>query len=127
MNKPIGIEVRPGERGAVSVKVLFFLGIIAVVAFLAIKIAPVYIEQQSVLHDVNELARIASIRGWKEEKINNDIKRIKADYNLPDSGVNYVANGDKTVQISVSYQRTIDLLVTTYAWRVDHTVVGKEL
>lgn len=127
MSNPIGTDARSGERGAVSIKVLLALAIVAVVAFLVIKIAPVYIEQQSVFHDVNELARIAAIRGWKEERINNDIKKIKGDYNLPDNGINYVPTADKGVQISVNYQRNIDLLVTTYAWRVDRTVVGKDL
>jgi len=103
------------------------LVIVAVVAFGVIKIAPVYIEQQRVVHEVNELARVAAVRGWKDDKINQDIKRISVEYTLPDNGINFVGKSEKGVQINVAYQRNIDLLVTTYEWKVDHTVIGKDL
>jgi len=116
------------ESGAVSIKTLLFLVIIAVVAFLSIKIVPVYVEQQRVVHDVNELARIAGVRGWKEDRIKQDIKRITDEYSLPETGINYTPTGEKGGQISISYQRDIDLLVTTYQYKVDQTTsLGKEL
>lgn len=127
MSNVIGTDGRPQERGAISIKVLLTLVLVVVAAFTVIKIAPVYIEQQKVVHDVNELARIAAVRGWKEERITQDIKRLSVEYNLPDNGINFVSRGDKGVQIAVSYQRNIDLLVTTYSWKVDHTAVGKDL
>jgi hypothetical protein len=122
----IGTEGRSRESGAISIKALLALVLVAVVAFVVIKIAPVYIEQQKVVHDVDELARIAALRGWKDDRINQDIKRLNGEYNLPENGINFT-RGDKGVQIAVSYQRSIDLLVTTYAWKVDHTSVGKDL
>lgn len=127
MSYVTGPDSRPRERGAVSIKVLLTLLLIGVAAFIVFKIAPVYIEQQKVVHDVNELARIAAVRGWKEERITQDIKRLSVEYNLPADGINFVSRGDKGVQIAVSYQRSIDLLVTTYSWKVDHTAVGKDL
>ena len=127
MSNIIGRDSRPGERGAVSIKTALALIIVAVVAFGVIKIAPVYIEQQRVVHEVNELARVAAVRGWKDDKINQDIKRISIEYTLPDNGINFVGKSEKGVQITVAYQRNIDLLVTTYEWKVDHTVIGKDL
>lgn len=127
MSNIIGRDSRPAERGAVSIKTLLALVIVAVVAFGVIKIAPVYIEQQRVVHEVNELARVAAVRGWKDDRINQDIKRISIEYTLPDNGINFVGKSEKGVQITVAYQRNIDLLVTTYEWKVDHTVIGKDL
>src|SRR5215510_2100474 len=118
MNKNAGD--RSGERGAISIKALLGLLVLAAAAFLVIKIAPVYVEQQKVVHDVDDLANKAAVRGMKEDKINQEIKRIRGEYDLPENGIN-LASRDKGVQISVSYQRDIDLLVTTYAWKVDHT------
>ena len=115
------------ERGAVSIKTLLTLAVIAVVAFLALKITPVYVEQQRLVHDVNELARIAAVRGWKEDRINQDIKRLTGEYSLPEDGINIIARNEKSVQIAISYQRVIDLLVTTYQWKVDYTAVGRDL
>src|SRR5262249_13538994 len=116
-----GIDLRRAERGAVSIKTLMIFAILGIVAFLAIKIAPVYIEQQEVAHEVNELVRLAAIRGWKEDRISQDIKRISSSYNLPADGINSTGR-DKVVQIAVNYQRSIDLLVTTYEWKVTYTV-----
>lgn len=127
MSNIIGRDSRPAERGAVSIKTLLALVIVAVVAFGVIKIAPVYVEQQRVVHEVNELARVAAVRGWKDDRINQDIKRISVEYTLPDNGINFVGKSEKGVQITVAYQRNIDLLVTTYEWKVDHTVIGKDL
>ncbi|HSB07963.1 MAG TPA: hypothetical protein VLM38_00515 [Blastocatellia bacterium] len=127
MSKVTSTRTLSRERGAISIKTLLALVLIGVVAFLAIKIAPVYVEQQRVVHDVNELARIAAVRGWKEDRINQDIKRISDEYSLPDNGINFVAKSERGVQIAVSYQRKVDLLVTTYEWKVDHTAVGKDL
>jgi hypothetical protein len=107
--------------------VLLGLVLVGIVAFVVIKLAPVYIEQQQVVHDVNELARIAAVRGWKEDRIAQDIKRLSVAYNLPDNGINFLSRGEKGVQIAISYQRNIDLLVTVYSWKVDHTSFGKDL
>ena len=127
MSKAFGTDARRGERGAVSIKAVLFLFMAGVAAFVVIKIAPVYVEQREILYKVDDLARIAALRGWKEDKINQDIKRINVEYNLPETGINIVSRGEKGVHIAVSYQRNIDLLVTTYAWKVDHTAVGKDM
>jgi len=127
MSNVTDIDARRQERGAISIKVLVGLVLVAVIAFTAIKIAPVYIEQQTVVHEVNELARIAAVRGWKEERIAQDIKRLSVAYNIPDNGINFVSRSEKGVQIAINYQRNIDLLVTTYLWKVDYTSLGKEL
>ncbi|HEY3136075.1 MAG TPA: DUF4845 domain-containing protein [Blastocatellia bacterium] len=114
------------ERGAISIKTLLVLVVLVAAAFVVIKIAPVYVEQQRIVHDVDDLANKAALRAMKEDKINQEIKRIRGEYDLPEKGINLVSR-DKGVQISVSYQRDIDLLVTSYSWKVDHTAVGKEL
>jgi hypothetical protein len=127
MSNVTGADVRSREHGAVSLKVVFGLVLVCIVAFMVVKLAPVYIEQQKVVHDVNELARIAAVRGWKEDRIAQDIKRLSVEYNLPDNGINFVSKTDKGVLIAVNYQRTVDLLVTEYSWKVDHTSIGKDL
>jgi len=126
MSKAMGTHARRGERGAVSIKAVLLLFMAGAAIFVVAKIAPVYIEQREILYKVDELANKAALRGLKEDKINQEIKRINLEYNLPDSGINASRN-EKGVHIAVSYQRNIDLLVTTYAWKVDHIVDGKEL
>ncbi len=127
MSNVAGTDARVNERGAISIKALLGLLLAGAVAFTVIKVAPVYIEQQKVVHEVNELARIAAVRGWKEDRIAQDIKRLSNEFNLPENGINFVSRGDKGVQIAISYQRDIDFLVTTYLWKVDQMALGKDL
>ena len=126
MSNLTGTQVRPGERGAITIKVALILVFLFVAGFTAVKVTPTYVEQTKVVHDVNELARIAALRGWKEEKINQDIKRIRTEYELPENAISLVGR-ENGVQITIGYQRNIDLLVTNYAWKVDQTVIGKDL
>lgn len=120
------VNSRAGERGAISIKTLFMFLVAATGVFLVIKIAPVYIEQKKVSYAVDELARVAAVRGWKEDKINQDIKRLSGEYDLPDGSINFTAR-ERNVQIVVGYHRDIDLLVTTYTWQVSYTTIGREI
>ncbi len=126
MEKVVGSSGRGGERGAVSIKTILSLLLVAAVLFTLVKLVPVYVEQGKVIYGIDELARVAALRGWKEEKITNDINKIRGEYNLPDGSINFLGS-DKTLQIKVGYTRTIDLLVTTINWQVEHTSIGKEL
>ena len=41
--------------------------------------------------------------------------------------INLVSREQGRVQISIKYEKSIDLLVTTYQWKVAHTADGKDL
>ena len=126
MRDGLNRNARAGERGAISIKTLLILFVVGVVAFVVIKFVPVYVEQRKLMWDVEELARIAAVRNWKEDKIEPEVKKIRGTYDLPDGSINVVKH-DRDVQIKVGYIRAIDLVVTTYDWKVDRTIVGKEL
>src|SRR3982751_6694546 len=125
MRNVSGDNVRAGERGAISIKALLTMVLVVSALFILIKIGPVYIEQRKVTHDLDELARIAAVRGWKEDKISQDANRIRGEYELPEGCINVTAH-DRKVQIVLGYTRAIDLLVTTYNWQVAYTAIGKE-
>ncbi len=126
MSNLTGLQMRPRERGAITIKAALILVFLFVAGFIVVKVTPAYVEQTKIVHDVNELARIAAVRGWKEEKINQDIKRIRVEYELPENAINLVGR-DNGVQITIGYERNIDLFVTNYTWRVDQTAIGKDL
>jgi hypothetical protein len=117
---------RSGERGAISIKALLGLTIAAAAVFTLIKFVPVYVEQQQLIHEVDELARTAAVRGWRDDRIALDVKRLRSEYDLPEDSINFVSK-DRRVQVVVGYKRDIDLLVTSFAWQVDYTANGKEL
>ena len=126
MDKTARERSRAGERGAINIKTAIMIAAALTVVFLILKLGPAYIEQRKVMYDVEELARIAAVRGWKEDKITPEINKIRGTYELPEGAINLVSR-DQAVHIAVGYTRKIDLLVTTYEWKVEHTVVGKEL
>jgi hypothetical protein len=126
MKNVISTDSRADERGAISIKTILMLFITACVILLAIKIVPVYIEQRGVMYDVEELARIAAVRGWKEDKIGPEINKIRGKYELPEGSINFISR-EQSVKISIGYSRAVDLFVTTYAWKVERTVIGKDI
>lgn len=118
---------RAGERGAVTIKTIIMVFLLASIIFLALKMVPVYVEQRKVIYDVEELARIATVRGYKDDRIAPEIAKIRTTYDLPDGSINLLERIGPGVQIAVTYTRSVDLLVTTYDWKVEHKIVGKEL
>ena len=126
MSDVISTDSRAGERGAVHIKTIIMLFVAASVVLLAIKLVPVYVEQRGVIYDVEELARIAAVRGWKEDRINPEINKIRGKYELPEGSISF-AGRDQSVRINVGYSRAVDLFVTTYAWKVERTIIGKEI
>ena len=120
-------ERRAGERGAVSIKAIIVVFLLASAIFLVMKLAPVYVEQRKVIFDVEELARIATVRGYKDERIAPEIAKIRTTYDLPEGSINLLERVGPGVQIVVTYTRSVDLLVTTYDWKVEHRIVGREI
>ena len=126
MKTDLETRSRDRERGAVSLKAVFGLFVAAALVFTLIKFVPVYIEQQQLKHEIDELANKAAIRNLSDDKIALDVKKLLTDYSLPDGSINFVAK-DRRVKVVVGYKRDIDLLVTSYVWQVDYTANGKEL
>jgi hypothetical protein len=120
-------ESRARQRGAVSIKTIVILFFLFCAAFLMLKLVPVYVEQRKVIFEVEELARIATVRSFKDERIVPEITKIRGTYELPEGSINLLQRVGPGVQIGVNYTRSVDLLVTTYSWKVEHTIVGKEL
>jgi Flp pilus assembly protein TadG len=126
METVAGHHAREGERGAASIKTVLIFLFLAALTFGVVKIVPVYVEQRQVVYEVEEVARIASVRNFKEERIAQEIEKIRESNDLPDGSINLVTSGN-SVRINLSYSRTINLLVTNYVWRVEKDITGKSL
>ena len=116
-----------GEKGAITIKAAVIVLSVLVIAFAAIKITPVYIEQQQVIHDTDELARKAALglSAYNADKINKEILNICHQYSLPEGSINLASRVDGRAEITVKYAVPIDFIVGTYNWQVDYTAVGK--
>jgi hypothetical protein len=119
------IDSRPGERGAVSIKSLLTFLILGVIVFATVKIIPVYMEQRQVVHEVDEIANKAAVRNLKEDEVKKALETLRVKYGLPEGSIKLESLGDNKAKISLGYSKAIDLLVTTYNWKVDFTADGK--
>jgi uncharacterized membrane protein len=120
-------DMCPRERGAISIKALLVLVLLGVAAFMVVKIAPVYIDERQIIFKVDDLANKSAVRNSKEDVIKKAIEAIQKDYDLPENSITLVSREAGKIQISINYQKDIDLLVTTYQWKVAHTAAGKDL
>lgn len=127
MSNISGPNARPRERGAISIKVLLALVMVGIAAFTVIKVAPVYIDERQLKFKVDDLTNKSAVRNSKEEDINKAIAAIRKEYSLPENSINIVSREPGRVNISLTYQKDIDLLVTTYQWKVNYTSAGKDL
>lgn len=126
MNSVTGTAARPQERGAISIKSLFIFVVLGVAAFILVKIAPVYISERQLTYKVDDLANKSAIRNMKEADINKEIEFIRKEYDLPENSINLASREPGRVNISVSYQKDIDFLITTYQRKFTYTAAGKE-
>ena len=119
---------RAGEHGAVSIKMILAVAIVVTAVFLVWQFAPVYLNEQRVKHDVDELARVGANQSLKPERLAQRIKDIRREYSfLGEDSITVTGTTERTMQITLKYNVNIDLLVTTYAWKVDYVTVGKGL
>jgi hypothetical protein len=121
------IDSRAGERGAVSIKTLFTFLAIGIVLFSAIKFIPVYSEQRQVIYEVEEMAQKASVRNLKEEDVKRAVEALRIKYDLPEGSIKIDSFASNKVQITLSYTRVIDLMITSYSWPVMYTAQGKAI
>jgi hypothetical protein len=116
-----------GERGAVSVKAVLILTFVLISAVVLIKMVPVYIEQQQIEHDTDELARKASlgITAYSKDRIEKEIQSLTQSYQLPEGSIQLASMDNNQAEISLKYTRNVDLFITSYAWSVDYKTVHR--
>ena len=125
MNKVTDMQTREGERGAVKITTVLLVLVLLAVTFTVIKIVPVYTEERQLTHDVDELARISAVRNYKTEQVEKGIEKLRTAYELPENSITLVSQAQNHVQIDVKYNKVINLLVTTYDWKVEYSAKGK--
>lgn len=127
MSRVTCTNARSGELGAISIKAILVLFLLLAATFLVIKIAPVYVDERQITFKVDDLANKSAVRNTKDADIQKAIEAIRKEYELPEHSIAIVSREQGKVQISLNYARSIDLLVTTYEWKVAHTAAGKDL
>ena len=121
------VNHRASERGAVSIKTLFTFALVGAVILTLVKILPVYAEQRQIIYDVDELANKCAIRNIKTDDVKKAITELTSKYSLPEGSISLISHEQDRAQITLSYKKSIDFIVTNYDWKVDHVALGKAL
>ena len=114
-----------GERGAVTIKTLLTFAFVGALLFSVFKVVPVYTEQRQVIFDVDELANKSAVRNLKEEEVKKAMASLRDKYSLPENSLKLDSYSTNKAQLTLSYSRPIDFIVTTYNWKVDYKSEGK--
>lgn len=116
---------REAERGAVKITTILLVLFLLAVTFTVIKVAPVYTEERQLTHEVDELARISAVRNYKPEQIEKGLEKLRTEYELPENSITLTSHAQNQVQIDLKYNKVINLLVTTYDWKVQYSAKGR--
>ena len=122
MSNMDGMKSCQAERGAVKISTVLLVFFLLAVTFAVIKIAPVYSEQRQL---TDELARISAVRNYKIEQVEKGIEKLRNDFGLAENSIVLTSHAQNQVQIDMKYNKVINLLVTTYDWKVQHSARGK--
>ena len=74
---------RAGERGAIRLKSLLTLAVIAAVIYVSVKVVPVYIDSYEFHDALKQEARFAAIQRKSEEEVRDNVYKKAQDLGLP--------------------------------------------
>lgn len=125
MSNMDGMKSCQAERGAVKISTVLLVFFLLAITFAVIKIAPVYSEERQLTHEIDELARISAVRNYKIDQVEKGIEKLRNDFGLAENSIVLTSHAQNQVQIDMKYNKVINLLVTTYDWKVQHSAKGK--
>jgi hypothetical protein len=103
---------RRSERGAGKLKAFFFLVVILLLIYSAVKIVPAYVSDYQLSDKMQEQARYAVVNRYSEEQIRDNIFKVVQDLEIPaKKEAIKVASSNAVVKISLDYTVPVDLLV----------------
>ncbi len=113
---------RVSERGEGQTQLIVTLSIVGLLAFVAIKVVPVYWQEKNVKYELEELNRKVSVgsKGYiKDEEIRDAGKKMLDGNQVPEDVKFEVVKSGGTVTSKVIYTVPIEFYVYTYNWEVN--------
>lgn len=102
---------RRGERGQGKLKALIVTAVLAFVVYAAFKLVPPYLAQYQLSDKMDETARFATVNGYSEGQIRDQVYRTIQDLEIPATKDDIKVVATKSVvKISVDYTVPVNLL-----------------
>ena len=99
------------ERGAGYFKLFFAIIFLVVVAFIAFKVIPVYVNNYELTDDIHQLAIQATVDHSSAEAVQNKVLEYAKGLSLPVKRENVTVRVGNEVTIDIDYTVPIDLKV----------------
>ena len=100
------------QSGEGKLKAVFYLALLVVAVFVAVKVVPVYVAEYQLKDKITEQARFAVVNRYSDEQIKDSIYRTIQDLDIPAKRDDVkVAATNHGLMISVSYSVPVDFLV----------------
>ncbi len=111
--------MRRTNSGKGTAKAIFALGVLAAVAFVAIKTIPVYFHNYQLQDYLRELTVQATVQRFSEEQIRNTVLAKAQNLDLPITREQVKVTAGNRVAIDIDYTVSVDLKV--YVWVLHFT------
>ena len=100
------------QSGEGKLKAVFYLALLVVAVFVAVKVVPVYVAEYQLKDKITEQARFAVVNRYSDEQIKDSIYRTIQDLDIPAKRDDVkVAATNHGLRISVNYSVPVDFLV----------------
>jgi hypothetical protein len=106
--------MRRSAMGKGNVKLFFTLVFLALVAFAAFKVIPVFVSNYELTDDIKNLAVQATVDHSSAEAVQNKVLDFAKDLSLPIIRENVSVQVGPKVTISLDYKVPLDLIVFTF-------------
>ena len=108
---------RATERGEGYLRLFVFLALLVIVAYIAFVNIPIYFQVQNFKHELAELVRGTGTINMPVERVQLQVNRLCDSYGIPPSDIKLEKQG-KTLKATLDMTRPIDLIVTSYDWKI---------
>ena len=119
--------MRLSEKGRGKVKLFFVLTFLAAVAFVAIKVIPVYVDNYELTDDIHQLAIQATVDHSSAEGVQTKALGYGKDLGLPINREDVTVRVGGEVRIDIDYRVPIDLKVYTLELHFTPSAANKQL
>ena len=117
MNTQRPFRGRASERGEGYIRLVLFLAVLITIAYLAFVNVPIYFQVQNLKHELAELVRGTGTINMPIERVQTQVNKLANDYGIPPGDIKLDKQG-KTLKATLTTDRQIDLIVTSYDWHI---------
>ena len=110
-----------GERGGARLKLVIFLAVVAIVAYLGYMYVPVAIDAYYFKDAMQNQVNMAAAQGHDAAWLADQVSKSKSQYNVPENAVITPAQKEGRMEVRVQFTRPIAFPGYTYNYDFDYT------